>query len=137
MPMHNPPHPGAILREWLSGVPVTEAAGSLGTTRVALSRILNGRAGISAEMDVRLSRALGTTPGFWLGLNADHSLWKAQRCFKVKSIRAKTRLSQAQFARLLNVDVSTLRNWEQGRRKPQGPARALLKAVERDPKAVL
>jgi putative transcriptional regulator len=56
---------------------------------------------------------------------------------EVKAIRAKTKLSQAQFARLLNVDVATLRNWEQGRRKPQGPARALLKAVDRDPKAVL
>ena len=56
---------------------------------------------------------------------------------EVKAIRAKTRLSQVQFARLLNVDVSTLRNWEQGRRKPQGPARALLKAVDRSPKAVL
>lgn len=56
---------------------------------------------------------------------------------EVKAIRAKTKLSQAQFARLLNVDVATLRNWEQGRRNPQGPARALLKAVDRNPKAVL
>jgi putative transcriptional regulator len=56
---------------------------------------------------------------------------------EVKAIRAKTRLSQAQFARLLNIEVSTLRNWEQGHRKPQGPARALLKAVDRDPEAVL
>ena len=56
---------------------------------------------------------------------------------EVKAIRAKTKLSQAQFARLLNIEVSTLRNWEQGHRKPQGPARALLKAVDRDPEAVL
>jgi putative transcriptional regulator len=61
----------------------------------------------------------------------------AQAAVEVKAIRAKTKLSQAQFARLLNVDVATLRNWEQGRRNPQGPARALLKAVDRNPKAVL
>ncbi len=60
-----------------------------------------------------------------------------QPAVEVKAIRAKTKLSQANFARLLNVDVATLRNWEQGRRKPQGPARALLKAVDRNPKAVL
>ena len=60
-----------------------------------------------------------------------------QGAVEVKAIRAKTKLSQANFARLLNADVATLRNWEQGRRKPQGPARALLKAVDRNPKAVL
>lgn len=62
---------------------------------------------------------------------------EVQPAVEVKAIRAKTKLSQAQFARLLSVDVATLRNWEQGRRKPQGPARALLKAVDRNPKAVL
>jgi putative transcriptional regulator len=56
---------------------------------------------------------------------------------KVKEIRAVTGLSQPKFARLLNVDVGTLRNWEQGRREPPGPAKALLKAIKQDPKAVL
>ena len=56
---------------------------------------------------------------------------------KVKEIRAMTGLSQPQFARLLDVDVGTLRNWEQGRREPTGPARALLRAIKTDPKAVL
>ena len=56
---------------------------------------------------------------------------------KVKEIRAVTGLSQPKFARLLNVDVGTLRNWEQGRREPTGPAKALLKAIKQDPKAVL
>lgn len=55
----------------------------------------------------------------------------------VKEIRALTALSQPKFAKLLNVDVGTLRNWEQGRRVPTGPARALLKAIKNDPKAVL
>jgi putative transcriptional regulator len=55
----------------------------------------------------------------------------------VKEIRALTGLSQPKFARLLNVDVGTLRNWEQGRREPTGPAKALLKAIKHDPKSVL
>ena len=56
---------------------------------------------------------------------------------KVKEIRAMTGLSQPQFAKLLHVDVGTLRNWEQGRREPTGPAKALLRAIKTDPKAVL
>jgi len=56
---------------------------------------------------------------------------------RVKKIRAVTGLSQPKFARLLNVDVGTLRNWEQGRREPTGPAKALLKAIKHDPKSVL
>lgn len=56
---------------------------------------------------------------------------------KVKHIRAKTKLSQARFARIIDVQVGTLRNWEQGRRMPTGPARALLKAIDRDPRNVL
>jgi putative transcriptional regulator len=55
----------------------------------------------------------------------------------VKEIRAITHLSQPKFARLLDVDVGTLRNWEQGRREPTGPARALLRAIKNDPTAVL
>jgi putative transcriptional regulator len=56
---------------------------------------------------------------------------------KVKEIRATTGLSQPKFARLLNFDVGTLRNWEQGRREPTGPAKALLKAIKHDPKSAL
>ena len=56
---------------------------------------------------------------------------------KVKSIRKKTGLSQVKFARLVEVPIGTLRNWEQGRREAQGPARALLKALDRDPKNVV
>ena len=56
---------------------------------------------------------------------------------KVKEIRALTGLSQPKFARILHVDVGTLRNWEQGRREPTGPARALLRAIQNDPRAVL
>lgn len=55
----------------------------------------------------------------------------------VKEIRAMTHLSQPKFAQLLDVDVGTLRNWEQGRREPTGPAKALLRAIKNDPEAVL
>lgn len=55
----------------------------------------------------------------------------------VKAIRAKTRLSQAQFATLIGVSVKTLQNWEQARRTPAGPAAALLRVVQREPKAAL
>lgn len=56
---------------------------------------------------------------------------------EVKAIRKETGLSQPQFAKVLHVDVSTLRNWEQGRREPTGPAKALLRAIRNDPKHVL
>ena len=82
--MHNPPHPGEVLREWLTGISVTEAARRLGVTRVALSRVLNGSAGVSADMDLRLSGALGTTPGMWYGMQADYDMWHARRHFRAK-----------------------------------------------------
>ena len=55
----------------------------------------------------------------------------------IKRLRARTGLSQPKFATLLRVDLGTLRNWEQGRRVPTGPAKALLTAIERDPRNVL
>lgn len=55
----------------------------------------------------------------------------------VKRLRGWTRLSQPEFARLLGVELGTLRNWEQGRREPTGPARALLRAICNDPEHVL
>jgi putative transcriptional regulator len=55
----------------------------------------------------------------------------------VRAVRARTGLSQAKFAELLSIEVSTLRNWEQGRREPTGPARALLRAIHNDPVAVI
>lgn len=55
----------------------------------------------------------------------------------VKRIRKASGLSQARFARLIHVEIGTLRNWEQGRRTPTGPAQVLLRAIEKDPRAVL
>ncbi len=77
--MYNPPHPGSALREYLGTVSVTHAAGHLGVTRAALSRILNGRAGISAEMALRLSDALATSPELWIGMQAQYDLWEASK----------------------------------------------------------
>ena len=78
--MFNPPHPGAVLQEYLpEGVSITEAAQKLGVSRQAMSAIINGRAGISAEMAVRLSKALGTSPDVWLGMQMQYDLWLAKR----------------------------------------------------------
>ena len=84
MVMHNPPHPGEVLRQWLTDISVTEAAKSLGVTRVALSRVLNGSAGISADMDLRLSKALGTTAGTWYTMQANYDMWQARKHFRAK-----------------------------------------------------
>ena len=69
-------------------------------------------------------------------------LLKPSRVFKygpieVKNIRSKLNISQSQFAMMIGVSKSTLQNWEQGRREPDGPAKALLRVVEKQPKAVL
>lgn len=77
--MHNPPHPGEILREWLGDMSVTEAAQHLGVARATLSRILNGSSGISADMALRLRAALGTSPEMWMGLQDDYELWQAAK----------------------------------------------------------
>jgi len=79
MRMFNPPHPGQVLRDYLGKMPVTDAARHLGITRVALSRILNGSAGISAGMALRLSEALGTSPELWAGMQTQYDLWQASR----------------------------------------------------------
>jgi len=79
MRMFNPPHPGTVLRDYLGGVSVTNAATHLGITRAALSRILNGSAGISAEMALRLSDALATSPELWMGMQSQYDLWQASK----------------------------------------------------------
>jgi len=79
--MHNPPHPGEILRaDYLEPLElsVTEAATALGVTRKTLSAVLNERAGISPAMAHRLSKALDTTPEFWVNLQTQYDLWQAR-----------------------------------------------------------
>ena len=89
--MHNPAHPGEVLREYLpADLAVTEAAKRLGVTPQALSALLNGRAGVSAEMALRLEAALGTSAEMWLEMQAGYDLWQArqQRRPKVARIAA-------------------------------------------------
>jgi addiction module HigA family antidote len=75
----NPAHPGEVLRDYLGEMTVAEAAKRLGVTRAHLSRILNGRAGVSAAMSLRLSAALGTSPDFWLKMQMQYDLWQARK----------------------------------------------------------
>ncbi len=82
MLMHNPPHPGEVLRTLCLeplGLSVTKAAKALGVSRKTLSSILNGRAGISPEMAVRLSIALDTTAESWLNQQSQYDLWQAEK----------------------------------------------------------
>ncbi|MDX3895155.1 HigA family addiction module antitoxin [Pusillimonas sp.] len=79
MRMHNPAHPGLVLREYLGEMTVTEAAARLAVTRTALSRILNGSAGISADMALRLRDALETSAEMWLNMQVQYDLWQAEK----------------------------------------------------------
>src|SRR5712691_3396980 len=82
MSMHNPPHPGLTVRhDCLEplGLTVTEGAKVLGVTRQALNNLVNGKAGISPEMAVRLSNAFGTTPETWLRLQMAYDLAQVQQ----------------------------------------------------------
>jgi len=78
MQMYNPPHPGEVLRELCLeplDISVTKAAKALGVSRKTLSAILNGRAGISTEMAIRLSLAFDTSPESWLNQQTQYDLW--------------------------------------------------------------
>ena len=80
--MHNPPHPGEVLRKLCLeplGLSVTRAAKGLGVSRNTLSNLLNGQTGISPEMAVRLSIAFDTTPESWMNQQVQYDLWKAKR----------------------------------------------------------
>src|SRR5690606_10080620 len=86
---HDPPHPGEILADlYLEplGLTVTEAAKKLLITRPNLSAIINGKAGISALMAIKLARAFKTTPHYWLNLQAAYDLWQAMAKHKDKDI---------------------------------------------------
>ena len=79
--MHNPPHPGGVVRRQCLeplGLSVTRAAQGLGVTRQALSDLVNEKAGISVEMAFRLSKAFGSSPETWLGMQMAYDLWQAR-----------------------------------------------------------
>ena len=81
--MHNPPHPGEVLQDTVlraeGGLTVTEFAQRLGVSRVALSRVVNGRAAVSAELAIRLAAALGGSAESWLRMQVAYDLWQAQK----------------------------------------------------------
>jgi len=77
--IHNPAHPGEVLREWIpEEMTVTEAAMQLQVSRVMLSKILNGKAGITADMALRLATWLDTSPDLWIGIQTQCDLWEAK-----------------------------------------------------------
>lgn len=80
--MHTPPHPGAVLKEDVIaalGLSVTEAAERLAMSRVAVSRVLNGKAGISPDLAIRLEQAGVGTARAWLAMQANYDLWQARQ----------------------------------------------------------
>ena len=81
MAMHDPPHPGGVVRRQCLeplGLTVTRAAEGLGVNRQALWELLNGRTGVSVEMSIRLSKAFGSTPETWLGMQMACDLWQVR-----------------------------------------------------------
>ncbi len=80
--MHNPPHPGEVLQDTVlaeGGISVSEFARKLDVSRVALSRVINGRAAVSADMALRLAAALGGSAESWLAMQAAYDLWHASK----------------------------------------------------------
>ena len=90
MTMHNPPHPGEFLRETYIepfGVSVRSLAESLGVSPSTLARVVSMRAGVSPEMALRLSKALGRSPESWLATQHNHDLWKAKKTADLSRVR--------------------------------------------------
>ena len=82
MPMKNPPHPGLSVRlNCLDpfSLSVTEGARALGVSRTTLSRLINGQAGVSPDMAIRLAKAFGATPEIWIRMQATYDLAQARR----------------------------------------------------------
>jgi len=79
--MHNPPHPGEILQDTVlsSELTITSFAKRLGISRVALSRVINGRAAVSAELAIRLAAMLGGSAESWLRMQVSYDLWQAEK----------------------------------------------------------
>lgn len=100
--MHKPPHPGEILRALCLApldLSVTDAAAGLGVSRKTLSAILNGRAGISPEMAVRISKAFDTTAESWLRQQLQYDLWHAEQSRKKIRVRRLATRSRGGEAR--------------------------------------
>lgn len=94
MNMHNPASPGELLSGWINDLHLTKTAFAehIGISRVMLSRVINDHAAVTADMDLRLSEALGTNPGYWLALQTQKDLWnamqEAKRRKRIQSVQA-------------------------------------------------
>lgn len=90
MQMHNPPHPGKILKElYIKQLHLTiaEVAEGIGVTRKSLSELVNGKYGVSVEMAYRLAKAFATTPESWLNLQQQYDLWATRKKHKLQKIK--------------------------------------------------
>lgn len=90
MEMHKPAHPGEILNElYLTPLrlTVTEAAKGLNMSRKALSELVNCRTGVSTPMALKLAKAFGTTPEFWLNMQQNYDLWREKKRIKLSSVK--------------------------------------------------
>jgi addiction module HigA family antidote len=92
--MHNPPHPGEVLREYLGDMTITDAAAYLGVGRVTLQRIVTGASGISPDMAYRLGAAFGTSPEMWAGMQLQYDLYQTGKVKRPKIKRISTRFLQ-------------------------------------------
>ena len=93
MAMHNPPHPGEIIKKFCIeplNLTVTKSAESLGVSRKTLSMLLNGKSGISPEMSLRLSKVFGRSPEGWLRLQLQYDLWGAKQNVDIKHLKRIT-----------------------------------------------
>ena len=91
MNMHNPPHPGEfILSVYLEpfGMSARALAESLAVSPSTLNRIITGKSGISPEMALRLSKALGRSPESWLAMQHNYDLWQARKKVKLEQVKA-------------------------------------------------
>jgi antitoxin HigA-1 len=87
MRMHNPPHFGEIIKQDVLlelGLTVGDFAAHLGVSRPHLSKILNGHASVTADMDLKLSEALSQPPGLWLRMQASYDLWQAEQRSRIR-----------------------------------------------------
>ena len=92
MRMRNPPHPGEVLQDTVLAdgrISVSEFARKLGVSRVALSRVINGRAAVSAEMAIRFAAALGSSAESWLRMQSAYDLWQASKKRRPKIVPLK------------------------------------------------
>jgi addiction module HigA family antidote len=102
MRMYNPPHPGLIIADALEGmgITITDAAAALHISRVTLSKVINGKSGVSADLAIRLSKWMtGPAPDTWLAMQADYDLWQLthvkKKAYNIRRAKAPRELAAA------------------------------------------